>query len=151
MDPRGNTSSPPLPREFSGDDTDDSMASDCESGVSGGEVIVRADVRSLESVGRRFIDGLGPLASRIQVVSIRRNKFPTVISQARVDSFQIFARATAQLRHGNANVKHAWYSVSGMEEILEILQHGFGHDHHRGLRLSPEDCPHLRHVPILLI
>uniref|UniRef100_A0A1S2YRQ5 Probable inactive poly [ADP-ribose] polymerase SRO5 isoform X2 n=1 Tax=Cicer arietinum TaxID=3827 RepID=A0A1S2YRQ5_CICAR len=133
------------PHDSAGED--ESAVSDCESVASGGHVSERF-VPKAESVDTntnlirsRFVCSLSTQGLKAEAVSIRRNACSTVMAQARVQSFQIFARAVAKLRGGNPNVKHAWYGASSKEEIVDIIQHGFGHAHSHGLRLSPSDSP----------
>lgn len=139
------------PYDSAGDD--ESVVSDCESGVSGGMVPERF-VRESDGedlIRSRFVAGLASHGLKAAVVSIQRNACSTVMAQARFQSFQIFARAVAKLRDGNANVRHAWYGASSKEEVADITQHGFGHAHSHGLRLSPYTSPLQRYAPILLL
>lgn len=140
------------PHDSAGDD--ESVVSDCESGVSSGHVpgklIREAEVVGADFIRSRFIGGLGFHGLKAESVSIHRNACSTVMTQARVQSFQIFARAVAKLRGGTANVRHAWYGASSKEEIADIIQHGFGHAHSHGLRLSSDDSPLERYAPIEL-
>ncbi|KAJ1384471.1 RST domain of plant C-terminal [Sesbania bispinosa] len=62
-------------------------------------------------------------------------------SRAKLQSFNLYARAVAKQRGGNANVKYAWYGTSGENEIRNILSHGFSHVHGHNLCLSPDDSP----------
>lgn len=132
------------PERFTGDD-DDSAVSDCESVASGGHVserhIRKTDGADMNLIRTRFVCGLSTQGLKADVVSIQRNPCSSVMAQARIQSFQIFARAVAKLRGGNANVKHVWYGASSKEEIDDIIQHGFGHAHSNGLRFSPNDSP----------
>ncbi|KAK7265687.1 hypothetical protein RJT34_33310 [Clitoria ternatea] len=117
---------------------DDSAVSDCESGVSGGDVPFDEGDDLIRS---RFVRSLMSCGLKPDDVAICRNNCSSVMARARVQSFQIFARAASTLRNGNANVKYAWYGASGKEEIADIIQHGFGHAHSHGLHLSPQDSP----------
>ena len=148
--------------DFSGDD--DSVFSDCESGVSGagsGDTRNRRHVfderfvrlsegdRACDLIQSRFIRGLASLGVKPDVVSVHRNACRSVLALARVQCFQIFARAVAKLRSGDPNVKCAWYGASSKEEVADIIEHGFGGKHlSNGLRLSPDDSPLKRHAPI---
>lgn len=127
--------------DFASDD--ESVVSDCESGVSGGNtVIAERRARPVEGgdlIRSRFLRCLVSHGLKPEVIEVYRNSCSTVMEQARFQSFQTFARAMAKLRDGNANVRYAWYGASGKEEITEIIQHGFGHAHRHGLRLSPAD------------
>ncbi|TKY73502.1 inactive poly of ADP-ribose polymerase SRO5 [Spatholobus suberectus] len=132
---------------------EDSVVSDCESGVSGSSGAVPRQQHSLllvrlgegdavhDLIKRRFIRGLGLLGPKTEVVSVLRNACSSVVSQARLQSFQVYAKAVAKLRDGNANVKYAWYGTRGERDINDIVSHGFGHAHGRELVLSPDDAP----------
>ncbi|KHN18456.1 probable inactive poly [ADP-ribose] polymerase SRO5 [Glycine soja] len=123
---------------------DDSVISDCESGVSGGDTaagFVPAD-ENADLVRTRFVRGLAAHGLKPEVLAVGRNACSSVMAQARQHSFHVFARAVAKLRDGNANVKFAWYGASSKEEISDIVQNGFfGHAHGNGLRLFPQDSP----------
>lgn len=144
---------------------DDSVVSDCESGVSGTRLVQQQHSPSpglfLVRLGegdvvhdllkRRFLRGLGFLGAQAQVLSIHRNACSGVVSQARLQSFHVYARAVANLRGGgNANVKYAWYGTRGEKEIRDILSHGFGHAHGNTLCLSPDDSPLERFASLAL-
>ncbi|RDY13101.1 putative inactive poly [ADP-ribose] polymerase SRO5, partial [Mucuna pruriens] len=129
-----------------------SVLSDCESSVSATETVLPSPQRTLlvwlpegdavhDLIHRRFIRGLGLLGPKTEVVSIRRNACSGVVSQARLHSFQVYAKAVARLRDGNANVKYAWYGTRGENDVNDIFSHGFGHAHGRQLLLSPDDAP----------
>lgn len=147
--------------DFSGDD--DSVVSDCESGVSGDSVsrrnrnrnrhnvfderLVRLSEgdRARELIQSRLVRGMAAssLGVKADVVSVHRNACRSVMARARVQCFQIFARAVAKLRGGDPNVKYAWYGASSKEEVADIIEHGFGTQPalNNGLRLSPDDSP----------
>ncbi|KAF7806086.1 putative inactive poly [ADP-ribose] polymerase SRO5 [Senna tora] len=141
---------------------EETAVSDCESGVSGsycvqqhhlfdeGFVRLAEGDRVHDLVRTRFIRSLGMLGERTEVVAIHRNACSSVMAQARIQSFQVYMRAEEKRRHGNANVKYAWYGTSGKEEIGVIISHGFGHggksQNNNGLfgsalYLSPDDSP----------
>ncbi|CAJ1943866.1 unnamed protein product [Sphenostylis stenocarpa] len=129
---------------------EESVVSDCESGVSGGEgpfsggfVPAGDDGHHVQA---RFVRTLASNGLRPEVVAIGKNAHSSVMARARAQSFQVFARAVTELRDGHANVRFAWYGASGKDEIADIAQHGFGHAHCNGLRLSPLDCPLERHA-----
>ncbi|KAJ0047585.1 hypothetical protein Pint_15441 [Pistacia integerrima] len=141
------------------DDDDDSVMSDCESANSGsafdphpslgeGLISLHEGDKVYDLIKRRLISGLGVLGTRAEIVGIQRNLFPGIIGQARVQSFQIFAKALARKWGGDANVKYAWYS-STKDEICKIIQHGFGccgkPDNNGlygcGIYLCPDDSP----------
>lgn len=118
-------------------DLDSGSVSDCESVVSGpnseetrtinDELIelFQGD-RLYEIIKRRFVTGLGSDGVLTNIVSMRRNSFSSFLGQARVQSFQIFAKAMEKKGDGNANLKYAWYG-GARDEILEIISHGFSH------------------------
>lgn len=129
---------------------DESVVSDCESGVSGDEgtfsgAFLPAPQDALR-VRTRFVRSLLLNGLMPEVLSIAKNAHSSVMARARAQCFQIFARAVAELHEGRANVRFAWYGASGKEEIADIAQHGFGHAHCNGLRLSPLDSPLQRHA-----
>jgi len=129
---------------------EESVVSDCESGVSGDEgTFSGAFVPAAEDgrhVRTRFVRSLALNGLRPEVLTIAKNAHSSVLARARAQCFQISARAVAELHGGHANVRFAWYGASGKEEIADIAQHGFGHAHCNGLRLSPLDCPLQRHA-----
>ncbi|KAE9604392.1 hypothetical protein Lal_00035438 [Lupinus albus] len=140
---------------------DDSVVSDCESAVSGARVMQQQRHGVLEKgnlfvrlgehdmvhdlIKKSFIRSLeGDLMQKkTEVVGIHRSVCSSVMLQARVRSFQIYAQAVAKLRNGNANMKYAWYGTRGEDEIQDIVSHGFGHLHAYGhqLCLSPDHSP----------
>ncbi|KAF5743759.1 hypothetical protein HS088_TW08G00346 [Tripterygium wilfordii] len=99
-----------------------------------------------DQLKRTFVQGLRFLEAQPEVVSIHRNSFPGPIGQAKLQAFQMFAKATEERRGGDANVKYAWYPATG-DEIRRILQDGFGHAnmtnglHGCGVYLSPYESP----------
>ncbi|KAI9074534.1 hypothetical protein K1719_043533 [Acacia pycnantha] len=143
---------------------ENSTVSDCESGVSGGNYVQRSlfdegFVRLGEGdtvhdlIQRRFVLSLGLLGAQTDVVAIHKSACSSVMSQARVQSFQLYLQAMQKSRNGNANLKYAWYGTSGRQEVEEITSHGFGHcgkaqnnnNNNKlygcGLYLSPDDSP----------
>lgn len=141
---------------------ENSTVSDCESGVSGGCNYVQPSLfddgfvrlgegdRVHDLIQRRFILSLGLFGAQTEVVAIHKNACSSVMSQARVQSFQLYLQAMHKSRNGNANLKYAWYGTSGRQEVGEITSHGFGHcgkshDNNKlygcGLYLSPDDSP----------
>ncbi|KAI4336142.1 hypothetical protein L6164_014709 [Bauhinia variegata] len=143
---------------------EESMVSDCESGVCGANRVQRQlfgegferlaeGDRVHDLIQRRFILGLGLVGAKTEVVAIHKNTCSSTMGQARAQSFQIYMQAMSKKRDGNANVKYAWYGTSGREEVEEIISHGFGHATHCGkshnnnglygcgVYLSPDDSP----------
>ncbi|KAK8465799.1 hypothetical protein PHAVU_009G178500 [Phaseolus vulgaris] len=132
---------------------EDLLVSDCESIVSGTETTetMRQEDASFvrlpegdvlhDLIKRGFVRGLGHLGPKTEVLSIHRNTCSGAVSQARLQSFQLHARAVAKLREGNSNVKYAWYGTRGEDDINDIVSHGFAHVHGPQLLLSPDDAP----------
>lgn len=137
----------------------ESLASDCESGVSGpscddSPTLSNGLIRLLEGdrihdlIKRRFLLCLGLLGSQTKVLSIHRNGFSTLTGKARLQTFQIFSMATQRKHGGDANVKYAWYGTD-RDEICSIIEHGFGLPaqlknnglYGRGIYFSPDDSP----------
>lgn len=150
--------------EPASNENENSSVSDCESGVSGGNYVqrnlfdegfVRLDEgdRVHDLIQRRFALSLGLLGAQAEVVAIHKNSYcSSVMSQAKVQSFQLYLQAMQKIRNGNANLKYAWYATSGKQEVKDITSHGFGHSgksHNNnnnnidtcGLHLSPDDSP----------
>jgi len=142
------------------DEGDSSSVSDCESGVSGSRIVENRSVeveglvqldesdRFYGIIGKKFVARLGEIGIEAQVECIHRNLFnASVITQARVSSFQIFTKAVEKRNGGDANIKFAWFGAS-KDEINKIIQHGFGYDNIRknglfdqGIVLSADHSP----------
>ncbi|CAI8597664.1 unnamed protein product [Vicia faba] len=131
---------------------DSSTVSDCESGVSGNtrELQLNSDsflVRLGEGdvvhdlIKTRFLRGLGLLANQTEILAVHRNACSDVVSQARLQSFHVYAGAVSKLRGGDSNVKYAWYGTSCENDVRDILSNGFSHVHGQSLCLSPDDSP----------
>lgn len=153
-------------KQESDNQSDHENVSDCESFVSGSNRTVQHHVfdksfvrltegeRVHDFIRRKFVWGLGTLGAKTEVTAIHRNSYSTVMAQARVQSFQVYARAEEKRRGGNANVKYAWYGTAGKEEIGAIISHGFGYvrEYHNhglstcGIYLSPDDSPLERYI-----
>ncbi|XP_061956684.1 probable inactive poly [ADP-ribose] polymerase SRO5 [Populus nigra] len=137
----------------------ESVISDSESSSSGassgqppsfndGLVRLFEGDRVHDLIKRRFVSGLGLLGKQATVVAIHRNSYSGVLEQARMQSFQIFAKAMENKCGGDANVKFGWYGGT-RDEICEIVKHGFSArmiDNSNGLYgcgiyLSPDDSP----------
>lgn len=140
-------------------DEDSSSLSDCESSVSGPSVDQHPSISNrlislhdgdkvYELIKRRLISGLAVLGDQTKMVSIHRNSFSGVTGQAKVQSFQIFAKAVAKKCGGDPNVKYAWYAGT-KDEICKIVEHGFGYSgkpnndglYGCGVYLAPDDSP----------
>ncbi|CAK8566776.1 unnamed protein product [Lathyrus sativus] len=135
-------------------DQDSSTVSDCESGVSRNTRQQQQQQNSnsfLVSLGEgdvvhdliktRFLRGLGVLSSQTEILAIHRNACSDVVSQARLQSFHVYAGAVSKLRGGNSNVKYAWYGTSSENDVRDILSNGFSHVHGHSLCLSPDNSP----------
>ncbi|XP_073224366.1 probable inactive poly [ADP-ribose] polymerase SRO2 isoform X2 [Cicer arietinum] len=131
---------------------DSSVNSDCESGVSGTTILqLNIPDSFLLRIGEsdvvhnllktRFLRGLGLLGAQTQILAIHRNACSDFVSQARLQSFHVYAEAVSKLRAGNANVRYAWYGTSGENDVNDIVSHGFSHVHGHNLCLSPDDSP----------
>ncbi|KAG5039563.1 hypothetical protein JHK85_012039 [Glycine max] len=94
---------------------DDSLISDCESGVSAGDT-PPPFVENADLVRTRFVRGLVAHCFKPEVLAVRRNVCSSVMALARQHSFHVFARAVAELRGGNANVKFACVKSSVVDE-----------------------------------
>ncbi|KAJ0755114.1 putative NAD(+) ADP-ribosyltransferase [Helianthus annuus] len=140
---------------------DEGEVSDCESGVSGGPSVEKHDLIGINGlvrldegdklcgiIGKKFVNRLGEIGIGVGVEYIHRNMFnATVISQARISSFQIFVKAVEKRNGGDANVKYAWFGGS-KDEINKIVLHGFGYDNinkdglfDHGIVLSADHSP----------
>ncbi|KAJ8753511.1 hypothetical protein K2173_022752 [Erythroxylum novogranatense] len=136
----------------------DTAVSDCESCASsddsdqlqefgGGLVRLFEGDRVHDVIRRNFLSRLGFLGAQTKVVAIHRNPYSDAIGQAKMQSFQIFTKALETKRHGNANVRYAWYGNT-RNEIREIVKYGFGGHlidsnrlYGRGIYLAPDNCP----------
>ncbi|KAJ8771785.1 hypothetical protein K2173_026962 [Erythroxylum novogranatense] len=136
----------------------DSFVSDCEScsssdgssyfqDFSGGLVRLCEGDRAHDLIKRKFLSSLGLLGTQTRVVAIRRNIYSGVMSQAKIQSFQIFTKAVEKKNSDDANVKYAWYGNT-RSAICQVLKHGFGPQltdnngiYGCGLYLSPDNCP----------
>ncbi|KAL5749599.1 hypothetical protein ACOSP7_024202 [Xanthoceras sorbifolium] len=137
-------------------DYDSSSMSDCESSISGpnndpdpsfhdGLIRLHEGDRVYDLLRRRLVSVLGLVGAQAEVVAIHRNSVRGVMGQARIQSFQIFVKATASKCGGDANVKFAWYAGS-KEDLCKIVEQGFGNPNNnglygRGIYFSPDDSP----------
>lgn len=147
---------------------DPDVVSDCESGISGspredkgcaalenGLIRVHEDDRIHEIVRQKLVAGLGNLGNHTTIEAIHRNAFPSLTKKAKLQAFEIFAKAAEKESGGNANVRYAWFGAS-KEEINTIVSHGFlpymindndgsyGH----GIYLSPDHFPLGRYAAV---
>ncbi|KAK6935466.1 Poly(ADP-ribose) polymerase, catalytic domain [Dillenia turbinata] len=84
------------------------------------------------------------MQENIEVVSIYKNLHSNFTTQARIQSFRIFAEAVSNKCGGNPNIRYAWYGTS-TTEIRQIMSDGFNlcgrHENFEaygcGLQLSP--------------
>ncbi|KAJ6760712.1 INACTIVE POLY [ADP-RIBOSE] polymerase SRO4-RELATED [Salix purpurea] len=99
-------------------------------------------------IKQRLVSGLGLLGKKATVVAIHRNTYSGVLQQARVQSFQITAKAMEKKCGGDANLKFGWYGGT-RDEICEIMKHGFSAPmidsscrlYGSGIYLSPDNSP----------
>ncbi|GJX49601.1 hypothetical protein Tco_0276446 [Tanacetum coccineum] len=131
--------------EFSGDSSgdDESVVSDCESVVTGNRVesvkiSVKKSVNGLVKLGEddklhgiivnKFVAKLGEIGVKADVECVYRNMFgASLVSQAKVSSFQIYAKAVGAKNGGEAKVKYGWFAGCSKEEIDRIVGFGFGY------------------------
>ncbi|PWA60125.1 Poly(ADP-ribose) polymerase, catalytic domain-containing protein [Artemisia annua] len=129
--------------EDSGDDDDsgddESVVSDCESVVTGDSVkSVKNSVNGLVKLSEgeklhgiivnKFVSKLGEIGVKADVECVYRNMFnASVVTQAKVGSFQIYAKAVGAKNGGEANVKYGWFGGCSKEEIDRIIGFGFGY------------------------
>ncbi|GAU46427.1 hypothetical protein TSUD_134570 [Trifolium subterraneum] len=137
------------------DEESSSIVSDSESSVSGttGEhqqqkqdsnsflVTLREGDVVHDLLKTRFLGGLGLISTKTEILAIHRNACSDVVSQARLQSFHVYAEAVSKIRGGNSNVKYAWYGSYGENDVRDILSNGFSHAHGHSLCLSPDDSP----------
>ncbi|CAI9753936.1 unnamed protein product [Fraxinus pennsylvanica] len=134
-----------------------SVASDCESGVSGtgnmqenrmfenGLIRVHEEDKMHEIMKNKFVSSLSNCGLHTEVEAIHKKVYSGAMCQAKYQSFCIYARAMDQNFRGGANVKYAWYGAS-KNELNDILLHGFGHPmntgaYRGGICLSAADHP----------
>ncbi|CAI9261362.1 unnamed protein product [Lactuca saligna] len=99
------------------------------------------------NVKRSFVNGMRNFEKHVEFVGIHRKSYEwSVIDEARVDTFRVFAAAVASRNGGDPNIKYGWYGGS-REEIREILCHGFRRFENRsssyghGVYFSPANNP----------
>ncbi|KAK8521464.1 hypothetical protein V6N13_077563 [Hibiscus sabdariffa] len=147
------------PTDSTSANDEDSVVSDCESGVSGpcfdqpslsnkGLIRLSHGDKAHDVIAKRFLSNLGSLAAHTKDFTIQKNCFDGLTWQARLQSFQIFIKAMEKKCGGDANVKYAWCAATG-DEISKIVEHGFGYSglpknsglYGHGVYLSPADSP----------
>ncbi|CAH9140352.1 unnamed protein product [Cuscuta epithymum] len=141
-------------------DAEQEVVSDCESVVSDTSTTFHEEMKDFDTelirVGederihslirqKLLAGGLGDHNTSIEAV--RRNAFPSSTKKAKLQAFEIFAKAAEESGgDGNANVRYAWFGAS-VEHINTILSHGFlpsmikNGDHGYGIYLSPDQFP----------
>ncbi|XP_019152539.1 PREDICTED: probable inactive poly [ADP-ribose] polymerase SRO5 isoform X2 [Ipomoea nil] len=147
------------------DEEDPDVVSDCESGISGspgrregedrgcgavavenGLIRVHEDDRIHEIVSQKLVAGLGNVGNHTTIEAIHRNGFRSLTKKAKLQTFEIFAKAAEKESGGNANVRYAWFGGS-KEEINTIVSHGFlpyminNGSYGHGIYLSPDHFP----------
>ncbi|WJX33041.1 hypothetical protein P8452_21295 [Trifolium repens] len=139
-----------------------SIVSDSESGVSGttGEkqkqdsnsCLVRLEEGDTvhDLLKTRFLRGLGLISTKTEILAIHRNACSDVVSQARLQSFHVYAEAVSKIRGGNIVTEFAGLMANrepvranryGENDVRDILSNGFSHVHGSSLSLSPDDSP----------
>ncbi|GKV18933.1 hypothetical protein SLEP1_g29248 [Rubroshorea leprosula] len=137
----------------------ESDLSDCESSVSG-PILDQSSVsregsfmqvsqgqRSYDLLTGKFLAGLGPLRTFVEVSTVYRNVYSDVVAQGMVENFKISRKTMEKMRGGNANVTIAWCAVR-KDEISKIIQYGFSCNmpkndgsYGQGVYLAPGDSP----------
>ncbi|KAI3733504.1 hypothetical protein L6452_12947 [Arctium lappa] len=119
---------------FSGDDR--LMVQRLEEGNSGYEVLKTS-----------FVGGMRGFGRSIDVVGIHKKNYGwSVMDDARMEAFKVFAMAVASRNGGDANIKYGWYGGS-RDEIREVLLYGFrrfenrSSPYGRGVYISPANLP----------
>lgn len=147
-----------------GADADGESVSDCESVISGSGDVEHDSVESKSNglvrldesdklygiIGKKFVWKLSEIGINVGVECIKRNLFnASAFAQARISSFQIFAKAVEKKNGGggDVNIKYAWFGAS-KDEIDNIVMHGFSYDNIRnngfidhGVVLSADHSP----------
>nr|GEV87970.1 probable inactive poly [ADP-ribose] polymerase SRO5 isoform X2 [Tanacetum cinerariifolium] len=76
----------------------------------------------------KFVAKLGEIRVKADVECIYRNMFGTsLVSQAKVSSFQIYAKAVGVKNGREAKVKYGWFGGCSKQEIDRIVGFGFGY------------------------
>ncbi|XP_075662388.1 putative inactive poly [ADP-ribose] polymerase SRO5 [Castanea sativa] len=99
-------------------------------------------------IKRKFMSSFERLGVQASVVSIHRHVYLGVKEQARLNSFQIYAKAVENKCGGNANIKYSWFG-SSKDDITKIVSYGFGlHEmsqnnglYGSGVYLTPDSSP----------
>ncbi|KAJ0678466.1 putative poly(ADP-ribose) polymerase, catalytic domain, RST domain-containing protein [Helianthus annuus] len=85
-------------------------------------------------VRRSLVGGRRDLGKKVKIVGIHKKKYDwSVMDEARLAVFRVFAAAVASRNGGDANIKYGWYGGS-RDEIKEIMMYGFRRFEHRGLQ-----------------
>ncbi|KAK1422349.1 hypothetical protein QVD17_25401 [Tagetes erecta] len=115
-----------------------STSSDCESVTNSVDQhtpfelngLVRLDESDKlhEMIRNKFVSRMNQIGIDVHVQSVDRNLFnANAIAQARLISFQIYAKSVQKKNNGDANVKCGWFGGS-KDEISKIVMYGFGSD-----------------------
>nr|GEW00948.1 probable inactive poly [ADP-ribose] polymerase SRO5 [Tanacetum cinerariifolium] len=127
-------------KSCSGDD--ESVASNRESVVTKNRVesvkTVKKSVNGLVKLGEddkqhgiivnKFVAKLGEIGVKADVECVYRNMFGmSLVSQAKVISFQKYAKAVGVKNGGEAKVKYSWFGGCSKQEIDRIVGFGFGY------------------------
>nr|XP_023907644.1 probable inactive poly [ADP-ribose] polymerase SRO5 [Quercus suber]POF16891.1 putative inactive poly [adp-ribose] polymerase sro5 [Quercus suber] len=99
-------------------------------------------------IKRKFMMSFERLGVQASVVSIHKHVYLGVKEQARLNSFQIYAKAVENKCGGNANIKYSWFGGS-KDDITKIVSYGFGlHEmsqnnglYGSGVYLTPDSSP----------
>ncbi|KAI3454497.1 hypothetical protein Pfo_011160 [Paulownia fortunei] len=78
-----------------------------------------------EFIKTKLVSSLRPCGIDAQIETIYRNGYSSEMSQAKLQSFNIFSLAVQKKCHGDAKIKYAWYAAS-KDVINGIVSYGFG-------------------------
>ncbi|XP_076918363.1 putative inactive poly [ADP-ribose] polymerase SRO2 [Bidens hawaiensis] len=101
-----------------------------------------------EILGKSLAAGVKEYGKKVKVAGAYKKRYDwSVIDEARLAVFRVFAAAVACRNGGDANIKYGWYGGS-RDEIREIMMYGFrrfdnggGSGYGRGVHLSPANRP----------
>nr|GEV91705.1 probable inactive poly [ADP-ribose] polymerase SRO5 isoform X1 [Tanacetum cinerariifolium] len=105
---------------------------------SGDDESVKKSVNGLVKLGEddklhgiivnKFVAKLGEIRVKADVECVYRNMFGTsLVSQAKVSSFQIYAKAIGAKNGGEAKVKYGWFGGCSKQQIDRIVGFGFSY------------------------
>ncbi|KAI7753996.1 hypothetical protein M8C21_015561 [Ambrosia artemisiifolia] len=87
-----------------------------------------------EIVGKSLVGGRKDLVKKINIVGIHKKMYDwSVMDEARLAVFKVFAAAVASMNGGDPNIKYGWYGGS-RDEVREIMMYGFRRFENKGLQ-----------------